>query len=114
MAEGVGFEPTGRVNAQRFSRPPLSATQPSLRLESAMSWELRAQTTALHLKNGVFISLLSAKNHHLIKELPHVRPPPNAVKRTSLPFTIVPFLTASSRAIGTVAEDILPYFSMVM
>ena len=32
MAEGVGFEPTGRVNAQRFSRPPLSAAQPSLRL----------------------------------------------------------------------------------
>lgn len=31
MAEGVGFEPTGRVNAQRFSRPPLSAAQPSLR-----------------------------------------------------------------------------------
>ena len=32
MAEGVGFEPTGRVNAQRFSRPPLSAAQPSLRM----------------------------------------------------------------------------------
>ncbi|GEM_PF-4234653 len=31
--EGVGFEPTGRVNAQRFSRPPLSAAQPSLRIE---------------------------------------------------------------------------------
>ena len=37
MAEGVGFEPTGRVNAQRFSRPPLSATQPSLRIESAIA-----------------------------------------------------------------------------
>ena len=35
VAEGVGFEPTGRVNAQRFSRPPLSATQPSLRFNSA-------------------------------------------------------------------------------
>ena len=32
MAEGVGFEPTGRLHAQRFSRPPLSAAQPSLRL----------------------------------------------------------------------------------
>ena len=31
VAEGVGFEPTDRVNGQRFSRPPLSATQPSLR-----------------------------------------------------------------------------------
>ena len=26
MAERVGFEPTGRVNVQRFSRPPQSAT----------------------------------------------------------------------------------------
>lgn len=31
MAEGVGFEPTGHLHAQRFSRPPLSAAQPSLR-----------------------------------------------------------------------------------
>ena len=32
MAEGVGFEPTGHLHAQRFSRPPLSAAQPSLRM----------------------------------------------------------------------------------
>jgi hypothetical protein len=32
VAEGVGFEPTGRLHAQRFSRPPLSAAQPSLRV----------------------------------------------------------------------------------
>ncbi len=31
MAEEEGFEPPGRVNAQRFSRPPLSTTQPLLR-----------------------------------------------------------------------------------
>ncbi len=35
MAEREGFEPPERVNAQRFSRPPLSTTQPPLRLEIA-------------------------------------------------------------------------------
>ncbi len=30
MAEGEGFEPPERANAQRFSRPPLSTTQPPL------------------------------------------------------------------------------------
>ena len=42
LAEGVGFEPTGRVNAQRFSRPPLSAAQPSLRVNNSI--ELRAKS----------------------------------------------------------------------
>ena len=31
MAEGVGFEPTVRLHAQRFSRPPPSSTRPPLR-----------------------------------------------------------------------------------
>jgi hypothetical protein len=31
MAEGVGFEPTVRSHAQRFSRPPQSATLAPLR-----------------------------------------------------------------------------------
>ena len=31
MAEREGFEPPERANAQRFSRPPLSTTQPPLR-----------------------------------------------------------------------------------
>ena len=31
LAEGVGFEPTDRVNGRRFSRPVLSTTQPPLR-----------------------------------------------------------------------------------
>jgi hypothetical protein len=31
MAERVGFEPTVRFPALRFSRPALSAAQPSLR-----------------------------------------------------------------------------------
>ena len=30
VAEEEGFEPPGRVNAQRFSRPPLSTAQPFL------------------------------------------------------------------------------------
>src|ERR1044072_7902810 len=30
-AEGVGFDPTGPVKGQRFSRPPLSTAQPPLR-----------------------------------------------------------------------------------
>ena len=30
MAEREGFEPPERANAQRFSRPPLSTTQPPL------------------------------------------------------------------------------------
>ncbi len=29
MAVGVGFEPTEGINPQRFSRPPLSTTQPA-------------------------------------------------------------------------------------
>ena len=33
MAEREGFEPPERANAQRFSRPPLSTTQPPLRTE---------------------------------------------------------------------------------
>ena len=33
MAEREGFEPPERANAQRFSRPPLSTTQPPLRAE---------------------------------------------------------------------------------
>ena len=32
LAEAVGFEPTGRSHAQRFSRPPHSTTLPNLRL----------------------------------------------------------------------------------
>ncbi len=32
VAEGVGFEPTERSHAQRFSRPPHSTTLPPLRL----------------------------------------------------------------------------------
>jgi hypothetical protein len=31
MAVGVGFEPTEGINPQRFSRPPLSTTQPAHR-----------------------------------------------------------------------------------
>lgn len=31
MAEKQGFEPWEGINPQRFSRPPLSATQPPLR-----------------------------------------------------------------------------------
>ena len=31
VADGVGFEPTGRVNTRRFSRPVLSTTQPPIR-----------------------------------------------------------------------------------
>ena len=33
MAEREGFEPPERANAQRFSRPPLSTTQPPLRTD---------------------------------------------------------------------------------
>ena len=33
VAEREGFEPPERANAQRFSRPPLSTTQPPLRTE---------------------------------------------------------------------------------
>ena len=32
MAERVGFEPTDRVNGQRFSRPPHSTTLAPLRV----------------------------------------------------------------------------------
>ena len=32
MAERVGFEPTDRVNGQRFSRPPHSTTLAPLRM----------------------------------------------------------------------------------
>jgi len=35
LAEGVGFEPTVRLHAQRFSRPPRSTTPASLRTRSS-------------------------------------------------------------------------------
>jgi len=54
-----------------------------------------------------------ARRYHLIRLLPQVSPPPNAVRQTSLPDLIVPSLTASSRAMGTVADDMFPYLSMV-
>ena len=40
MAEGVGFEPTVRVSAQRFSRPPRSTTPAPLR--GSLSHEIAA------------------------------------------------------------------------
>ena len=49
-----------------------------------------------------------------MRELPHVKPPPKAVNRTRLPRWILLSLTATSRAMGTVAEDILPKCSMVI
>ena len=45
---------------------------------------------------------------------PQVSPPPKAVRRTSESFLMEPSRTASSRAMGTVAEEMLPYFSIVM
>ena len=33
MAVGVGFEPTEGINPQRFSRPPLSTTQPAHQIQ---------------------------------------------------------------------------------
>ena len=33
MAERTGFEPAEGVNPQRFSRPPLSTTQPPLQVD---------------------------------------------------------------------------------
>ncbi len=93
MAEGVGFEPTGRLHAQRFSRPPLSAAQPSLR--------------ELIILN-IFIS--NVNRYQRTRLLPQVSPPPNAVRSTSEPFFMEPSRTASSSAMGTVAEEILPYF----
>jgi len=52
--------------------------------------------------------------YHRMRLLPHVSPPPKAVSRTRESFLIVPSRTASSRAMGTVAEEMLPYFSIVM
>ena len=40
LAETVGFEPTGRSHAQRFSRPPHSTTLPNLRKPSLL-WPAR-------------------------------------------------------------------------
>jgi hypothetical protein len=45
--------------------------------------------------------------------LAQVRPPPNAVRMIKSPFWIDPSRTASSRAMGMVAEEIFPYLSIV-
>jgi hypothetical protein len=60
--------------------------------------------------HGAFIG---CSHYHLIRLLAHVRPPPNAVRTIKSPLSIDPSRTASSRAIGIVAEEILAYFSMV-
>jgi hypothetical protein len=52
-------------------------------------------------------------DYHRMRALPQVNPPPKAVKRTRSPGLTVPSRTASSRAMGTVAEEIFPYRSMV-
>ena len=44
MAEGEGFEPPERANAQRFSRPPLSTTQPPLLKVGASARATRDQS----------------------------------------------------------------------
>ena len=50
MAVGVGFEPTEGINPQRFSRPPLSTTQPAHRkLYSALPDKVCAALGIIHL-----------------------------------------------------------------
>jgi hypothetical protein len=58
------------------------------------------------------VMIITSADHHLMRALPHVNPPPKAVRRTRSPGWMVPSRTASSRAMGTVAEEIFPYFSM--
>lgn len=89
VSEGVGFEPTRRAMRLTVFKTAAfdhSATPPIFNY---------------------------SRIYHLIKELPQVSPPPKAVSRTRFPLFIVPSLTASSRAMGIVADDIFPYFSMV-
>ena len=38
LAEGEGFEPPEPVKVQRFSRPPVSATHPPLRMRTGALW----------------------------------------------------------------------------
>ena len=54
MAERVGFEPTEPVKVQRFSRPPLSTTQPPL-LQSHRE-AVRGRFTIYNLQSYALIS----------------------------------------------------------
>ena len=53
MAVGVGFEPTEGINPQRFSRPPLSTTQPAHQI-----FGLNVQRSAHYSDRGVGIKLM--------------------------------------------------------
>ena len=48
MAVGVGFEPTEGINPQRFSRPPLSTTQPAHQKTSCIDNPARAKQARLY------------------------------------------------------------------
>src|SRR5690625_2163051 len=45
---------------------------------------------------------------------PHVRPPPNPTKTIKSSYLILPLFAASDKAIGIDAEELLPYFLMVV
>ena len=55
LAEGVGFEPTVRLRAQRFSRPSPSSTRPSLRKTKILLGNYYIQ----RIEGSVYIVILS-------------------------------------------------------
>ena len=52
MAERQGFEPWEGINPQRFSRPPLSATQPPL-LKRRYNTQFLDRLKAFYLKKKI-------------------------------------------------------------
>lgn len=71
------------------------------------TWQARQGLFAISM-----VMIHAKADYHLIRELPHVNPPPKAVSKTRSPGWMVPSLTASSRAMGIVAEEMFPYLSM--
>src|SRR3989304_8359556 len=60
------------------------------------------------------IANLQSVAYHLTTPEAQVKPAPKTEKRIKSPLSALPLLTASSRAIGTEAEDVFPYLSTLM
>jgi hypothetical protein len=78
MAEGVGFEPTVRFHAQRFSRPSQSTTLPPLRVgifgRAAFRVAFWRQVSSPNQPQGVIKNnLVRFKSHFFIVEVAEVK-----------------------------------------
>ena len=63
-------------------------------------------------KRAMSLSLIKLIFYHLITQAALDRPPPKADITILSPFFSLPDLTSSSKAIATLADEVLPYFSI--